>query len=133
MTHPNLEIIDRFFAAYGDHDLDALGKVVAEDVQWHFPGRNPLSGTKRGAKEVVAFFDEMGKYKVRGEQYVSGVNDGAVIEGQRTWSVEDGVDYEMEWCVVWKFDGGRIVSGTHFCADQHRADEFFQSRAAALG
>ena len=42
MTHPNLDLINQFFAAYGQHDLDALRQVLAEDVRWIFPGCHSL-------------------------------------------------------------------------------------------
>ncbi len=61
MPHPNLELIDRFFAAYSNRDLAGLRQVLAENVKWIFPGRHPLSGTKTGIDQVVAFFDDMGK------------------------------------------------------------------------
>jgi ketosteroid isomerase-like protein len=32
--------------------------------------------------------------------------------------------------VLWKFADGRITSGTHFFADQDKADAFFAARLA---
>ena len=60
MTHPNFDLIDKFFDAYGRRDMAALRQGVAEDVTWTFPGRNLYSGTHRGVEAVVAFFDAMG-------------------------------------------------------------------------
>jgi ketosteroid isomerase-like protein len=57
MAHPNLDLIDRFFAAYGERDLAALRDVLAENATWTFPGHHPLSGTKVGIDAIVAFFD----------------------------------------------------------------------------
>jgi len=34
--------------------------VLAENATWTFPGHHPLSGTKVGIDEIVAFFDTMG-------------------------------------------------------------------------
>lgn len=59
--HPNLEIINRFFEAYGKFDLNAMHEVVAENVKWTIPGHHPLSGTKVGIDEVLAFFSHLGK------------------------------------------------------------------------
>jgi hypothetical protein len=33
----------------------------------------------------------------------------------------------MTWCLVFRFDGGRIKEVTNFAADQHEADLFFWS------
>jgi len=60
MLHPNLEIIDPFFDAYGRRDETTLRKALADKVKWIFPGRNPTSGTKVGIGHVLAFFDAMG-------------------------------------------------------------------------
>ena len=48
MSHPNLELIDRFFAAYGGRNRASLQAVLAEQATWTFPGHHPLSGTKIG-------------------------------------------------------------------------------------
>jgi hypothetical protein len=36
-----------------------VGELLADDVVIHFPGRNPVSGDKRGKQEVMAFFKVM--------------------------------------------------------------------------
>ena len=54
MPHPNFDLIDKFFAAYGNHDLAALRQVLADDAAWVFPGRNRFSGTHRGAEAIMA-------------------------------------------------------------------------------
>ena len=103
MTTESQQIIDRYFKAYAAHDLDAVSEVLAEDVTWHFPGHHPLSGTKRGIEEVVAFFDEMGQMQLRPDKYVIGANDGYVLEAQRVFSIDDEFPFETETCVLWKF------------------------------
>lgn len=61
MTHPNLELIDRFFAAYGTGDRTGFQAVLAEHATWTFPGHHPLGGTHVGIDAIVAFFDAMGR------------------------------------------------------------------------
>ncbi|HTJ36957.1 MAG TPA: nuclear transport factor 2 family protein [Dactylosporangium sp.] len=133
MTTKSQEIIDRYFEAYAAHDLDAVREVLAEDATWHFPGHHPLSGTKRGPEEIVAFFDRMGGMQLRPDKYVIGATDDYVIEAQRVFSIDDNFAFETETCVLWKFADGRIQSGTHFFADQDKADAFFTARLAAAG
>ena len=134
MSHPNLDLIDRFFAAYGARDLAALREVVAEDVTWNFPGRNPLSGTRRGVDEVVAFFDAMGGVMggsaIQVERLISAVNDAYVVEVQHiTTHRADGHNLDHQWCVLWRFENGRIAEGRHLASDQYAADEFFNAVA----
>jgi uncharacterized protein len=130
MTHPNLDLINRFFEAYGQRDLDTLRLVLAENVQWIFPGHHPLSGTKVGLDEVIAFFDAMGSImgqsNVKAETLVTGVNDGYVAQCQHIWTQRaDGINLDHQWCVLWKFADGKITEGQHLAADQAAVDSFF--------
>jgi ketosteroid isomerase-like protein len=57
MTHPNIDLNNKFFEAYGKRDLDGLRTVLAEDAKWTALGEHPLSGVRNGFAEVIAFFD----------------------------------------------------------------------------
>ncbi len=52
----NAEIVRALTVALGARDAAAVEALLADDVVYHFPGRNPLSGTYRGRIEVMAFF-----------------------------------------------------------------------------
>src|SRR5437764_140339 len=67
--HPNLDIIGKFFDAYGKHDLEGIRAVVDENVKWTIPGHHPLSGTKVGVDEVVAFFTHLGKSNFKADRW----------------------------------------------------------------
>ncbi|HEY5747806.1 MAG TPA: nuclear transport factor 2 family protein [Chryseolinea sp.] len=124
--HPNLKIINTFFTAYGSHDVDLMRSVVAEDVRWTIPGHHPLSGTKVGIEEVVAFFSQLAKSDFKADPIVLGVNDNYVIDCHRGWSNrEDGNNLDMLWCLLWRIENGKIQEVVNFAADQHEADRFF--------
>jgi len=130
MPHPNLELIDRFFAAYGNHDLAALRDVLAEDATWTFPGHHPLSVTKVGIDAIVAFFDAvgaiMGRSNPRVEKLVMGVNEQYVVECQHIRTNRaDGSNLDQQMCVLWSFANGKIASGQHLAADQDGLDAFY--------
>lgn len=130
MEHRNLDTISKFFDAYGKRDMEAIKQVLDENAIWIFPGNNPLSGTKRGVKAIVEFFDRMGdfmgKSKVQAETMVTGVNDDHAVECQHVWTNrEDGNNLDHHWCVLWSFKNGKIVEGKHFAGDQYKADAFF--------
>ncbi|SBT43049.1 nuclear transport factor 2 family protein [Micromonospora auratinigra] len=130
MTHPNQDIIQRFFEAYMKRDMAALAAVTTDDVAWHFPGRNPMSGVKRGRDEVVAFFDRMGGMGFRPDKLITGANDDYVVETQWVHGDQDGEEVVMGWTVLWSFEDGKLSSGRHFSADQYLADEFFARKLA---
>jgi uncharacterized protein len=126
MAHPNLELIDRFFAAHGKRD------VLAEDATWTFPGHHSLSGAKVGIEEIVAFFDAVGSIMGRSEptvdKLVLGVNEQYVVECQHIRTDRaDGPNLDQQLCVLWSFANGKIVSGRHLVADQDALDAFYTS------
>jgi len=130
MPHPNLDLIDRFFAAYGERDLAALRNVLSEDATWTFPGHHLLSGTKVGIDAIVAFFDAvgtiMGRSNPQVEKLVMGVNEQYVIECQHIRTNRtDGPNLDQQLCVLWSFAEGKIVSGQHLAADQDALDAFY--------
>jgi uncharacterized protein len=48
-TQDNVQTVKEFFAAAGRADLKGLLAVIAEDIEWIFPGTDwPLAGTWRG-------------------------------------------------------------------------------------
>ena len=52
----NADIVRALTVALGARDAAAVEALLADDVAYHFPGRNPLAGTYRGRAEVMAFF-----------------------------------------------------------------------------
>ena len=130
MTSSNLDLIDRFFDAYGKRDMEGLKLVLAEDAKWISLGNHPFGGVKNGFKEVIAFFDTMGAVmgssNVRVEKLIVSENDQYVIECQHVWTDrQDGHNLDHLVCVLWKFENSKIVEGRHFFADPKAADDFF--------
>ena len=130
MTHPNQAIVNLFFDLYGRRQLAALPKVLAGDVRWVFPGRNPFSGVHQGIDALVAFFDRMGSVMGSSNLQFTALLDAAneiyVVQAQhiRTHRT-DGNNLDHQWCVLWTFANGKIVEGRHLAADQYAVDEFF--------
>lgn len=130
MSHPNLGLIEQFFAAYAARDLDTLRAVLAEDATWTFPGCHRLSGTHTGVAAIVAFFDAMsaamGAAHPRVERLVTGVGDGYVSECQHVRTARPGgPNLNQHLAVLWTIVDGRIVAGQHLVAEQDALDAFF--------
>jgi ketosteroid isomerase-like protein len=124
--HPNLQVVERFFAAYAAQDVGAVREALAPDVVWRIPGHHPLSGPKHGVDEVLAFFDQLAQADMKAEPYAQAVTDDYVLDFHRGWS-EAGARMDTTWCLAFRFAGGRIQEVTNLCADQHAADRFFWS------
>ncbi len=131
----NLEIVNKFFAAYMKRDVSGIRQVMADDVSWTFLGRHRLAGIKNGVEEVIAFFDRMGEImstsKPTIRKFIVAENDDYVVECQhiRT-NREDGINIEHDVCVLWTIKGGKIVAGRHFFADPEAVDEYFDAVTA---
>lgn len=122
MSH--LPKIQALFSAYAEKNVAAVRDVMSEDIEWTIPGHHPLSGTKRGIDEVLAFFDQLGKANFKAQPFAIAENGDYVIDHHRGWSdVAGGLD--LTWCLVFRFENGKIREVTNFCADQHQADLFF--------
>jgi len=136
--HPNITIVNSFFEAYGKHDMDALHNIVAENVQWIFPGHHNFSGVRNGFDEVIAFFDTMGPVMsnsgIKAERLFMEANEKYVVEYQHIWTNRtDGNNLDHHWCVTWKIKNNKIVEGRHFAGDQHNVDRFFHKISQSTG
>ncbi len=58
MAHPNEDLVRSGYAAFATGDMATLDELFADDIAWHAPGRNQLSGDYVG-KEAV--FGDVGE------------------------------------------------------------------------
>jgi uncharacterized protein len=125
-NNTNIKVVQSYYAAYGKKDLEGMRQLLAEDVQWHIPGRHPLSGTKNGVNEVISFFDELGKAGFKAEVMILAANDNYVIDAHRGWSnLTNGDNIDLNWVLLYQIENGKIKRVINFAGDQHIADEFF--------
>jgi len=123
-TVTHIHKIQAFFTAYAAKDVAGVRDVMASDITWIIPGHHPLAGTKRGIDEVLAFFDQLGKANFKAQPLVVTESGDYVIDHHRGWS-EEAAGLDLTWCLVFRFEAGKIKEVTNFCADQHLADLFF--------
>lgn len=125
----NIKVVQDFFAAYGENDLEGIAAVMDENVQWHIPGRHPLSGTKNGRGEVLAFFGQLGVAGFRAEPIYFGADENHVVDIHRGWSNAEGKpNVDTTWALVYRIEDGKIVEATNLSADQDAANTFFWSQ-----
>ena len=56
MAHPNEELLRRAYEAFAKGDLGTVMSIFDDDIVWHEPGRNPLSGDFKGHQQVQELF-----------------------------------------------------------------------------
>ncbi|MBD3885774.1 nuclear transport factor 2 family protein [Phormidium tenue FACHB-886] len=127
--HPNVDLIRRYYGAYGSGQYEVMrNEFFAPNITWTIPGHHPLSGTKQGVDEVIAFLQQLGKAQFRAEVLFFGGNDDYVVDVHRGWSnLEQGQNIDQLWALLFRIENDRIVEAINFPGDQHAADTFFWS------
>ena len=54
--HPNIERVRTGFEAFSRGDLSVLDELIDDDVVWHQPGDNSISGDYTGKEELLRLF-----------------------------------------------------------------------------
>lgn len=124
-TSAAIDVVNRFYAAYGAGDFDGIRAAVHPDVVWRIPGRHPLSGPKHGVDEVVAFFAQLAKAGMKAEVVYLAGDDTYAVDVHRGWGAVDQASMDMLWVLFYRVANGQIVEVTNFAADQASADAFF--------
>ena len=130
--NPSLILVQKMFDAYAKGDTEALKEVVAEDVEWHIPGRHPLAGTKRGLDELGEFFTALHGAGFRAEVMILAANDNYVIDAHRGWSNSGKGDVDLNWVLLYQIIDGKIRRIQNFSGDQYVSDKFFTEYARTL-
>ena len=126
--HPNAELLAAGYAAFGRGDMAALKDYFAEDVMWHQPGRNTLSGDYRGLDAVLGLFgrtfeETQGTFRstpyeiVAGDEYAVALVD---VSGERK-----GRSLRDQQAHVVRVRDGRVVESWIKVGDPYGADDFW--------
>ena len=124
--NPNVAVVEAFYDAYAANDVERMkGELLSADVTWAIPGHHPLSGVKRGADEIAAYFAQLPKANFRAEPLAIATQGDYVIDVHRGWASYHGATLDMHWVLVYRIEAGRIAEVENYAADQHAADLFF--------
>lgn len=124
-SDPKLRAIEHFFDAYAAGDREAIGSVLASDVEWTIPGHHPLSGTKIGIDEVLAFFDELATAGFEAEPLFLEASHDYVVDVHRGYTTKGVGLVDTTWALVWHFDSdNRVDRVINLSGDQHQMDAF---------
>ena len=126
--HPHIELFRRTYAAFTTGDMDALAEVVAEDVVWHTPGRNPLSGDYEGRDATLTSFAR--EFELSGGTYAVELHDVLADDDHtvallRCTAQRDGKTLDMNYVLVFHISGGKITEAWELWTDQGVLDDFW--------
>ena len=114
MTHPNAQLVERLFGAFGN-DAMQISATFDRDVVWRVPGNTVMSGEYRGRREVVDFLrrtglETNGTYGSKLHTVLA--NDDWGIAVYRAWGTRNGIDLDVDQALVFKFGDACIVEVT---------------------
>ena len=122
----NIQVIQDYYAAYGTGDPEAVRPFLHEDVVWNIPGHHPMAGTKRGADEVIAFFEGLAKGNFGAEPIFFQAQDDMVVDIHRGFSqVGEGPEVDQLYALMFRIQDGKIIEAQNFLTDMYESDRFF--------
>lgn len=130
-TVDRVALIRRMYDCFNRGDMDTLRReVFAPDIVWILPGRNPVGGTKQGADEVIAFFQQLNRTGIQPD--IIGLDEfgqDGVIEIHRGHTPRpiNGAMFDALTCAHYQILNGKIQRVQEYLSDQYAADNFFWS------
>lgn len=113
--------------AVSEADVDALRRLVADDVIWHASGRGPRSGDFRGRDAILDYLagigDDADEFESELDDVLVGQDRTAIlfrVSGQR-----DGRLLEAGFVLLMRFEDNRIAEIWAVARDQYAVDEFW--------
>ncbi|MFQ5794610.1 MAG: nuclear transport factor 2 family protein [Candidatus Bipolaricaulia bacterium] len=122
----NVAIVEKMYEAFNKGDMDTIrNEVFAPDIVWRLPGRHPLSGTKNGAEEVIAFFGQLVKSGIQVDLVkVDDFGEDTVVEVHRGHGKVGDAVLDALNCTHYHIRDGKIADVQVYISDQHAVDNF---------
>jgi uncharacterized protein len=125
----NEQVIRQLMAAYASADVAVLNALISDEVIFHVPGRNPLSGTYTGKDAVFGYLarvagiseSEDGGFEIHAvlaeDDHVVSLVTGTIEHG--------GVRFVRPTVHVFHVNGAQVTEFWEASLDQHVEDEFW--------
>ncbi|RCJ19538.1 hypothetical protein A6770_05175 [Nostoc minutum NIES-26] len=126
-SHPNVQIVERMYECFNRGDMNTIrNEIFAPDLVWRLPGHHPLSGTKNGADEVIAFFAELNRGGIQVDLInIDAWGEDTVVEVHRGHGESNGAVLDALNCTHYHIRDGKIADVQVYISDQHTVDQFF--------
>ena len=126
MAHPNETLVREAFAAFSRGDLEWLrNEVFSENVTYHIPGQNVISGDYEGVDAVLAFFVRLaeetgGTFSLEFVDVLA--NDERVVVLYNSSATRGGETLEMTELVLFAMSEGKVTEAWPHPRDQYALD-----------
>ena len=127
------DVVDAFFARFGEGDVPALLDLFADGVAFHVGGAPnvPWAGSRTSKDDIAAFFAAFGQHLTPAQEYVVATTvvdgDHAVVIGHNRFGVlATGKTFTNHFALHLTAAGGKIT-GYRMYEDSHAISEAFTS------
>ena len=126
--HPSAKLLKDGYAAFGSGDMAKLTELFADDVVWHVPGNNLISGTHSGRDAVFAAFAKTtqltsGSFKIELHDVVA--NDEHAVALTRAKASREGRTLDSADIDVYHVKDGKVTEMWSFSEDSAANDAFW--------
>ena len=127
MTHPNAEVVERAFSAFG-RDALVVARTIADDIVWRVPGTNAMSGEYTGRDAVLQFLRQTvvlsdGTYRTELQYVVA--DDVLAVAVYLARGEREGRALDIEQALFCVLRDGQIVDVTAVPFDFEAFDSFW--------
>lgn len=126
--HPNAELFRRGYAAFQAGDLETVRALFADDIVWHNPGANHLSGDYDGADATIGFFlknfeETDGTFRTELHDVLG--SDGHAVALAEVSAEKAGKSLRDRYVHVVHIEDGKLTESWVFGENQASEDEFW--------
>lgn len=128
VEHANTDLFRSAYAAFTTGDMAKLAEVFAEDLVWHTPGRNPLSGVYTSRDAAFESFSK--EFELSGGTYRPEIhdvlaNDEHTVALLHVTASRNGKTLDQNYALIFHIRDGRITEAWEALTDEAAWDEFW--------
>jgi ketosteroid isomerase-like protein len=131
VTHPNIELVQGIYAAFGAGDREAVAAGLHPDIRWHNSGHDPLSGTLVGVDAVLDFVmgeNHMDEFRMQVTDMLASDERVAVVAS--TSGRLGSRSIVNQFVHIIRIVDGRVAEVHNYTWDQQAVAEFLAASAA---
>ena len=127
MSHPNAELLERAFNAFG-RDAFVVARSLADDIVWRVPGTNAMSGEYVGREATLQFLRQTlvlsgGTYRTELQYVVA--DDERAVAVYRARGEREGRTLDIDQALFCVIRDGQIADVTAVPLDFPAFDAFW--------
>jgi ketosteroid isomerase-like protein len=114
VTHPNAQLLERAFAAFGRDPL-VVARTIADDAVWRVPGAGPMGGEYQGRDAILRFLRQTvvltdGTYRTELRYVVA--DDERAVAVYRARGTRDSRAIDIDQALFCEIRDGQLVDVT---------------------